>query len=213
MKLLSHALLLVVMLASQKCQESEDWTDEMLPDSLYDWFSGDVVMIGDITEEHEISDVPDPNITVYRQMEDRENVIVLCKFAQMFERRYRFQSFKLSVESELNYTMELLKCSSLDSSEICVFLVTASPPASFTCVHEFDFGLDVRNLRSQTYNYSGSVFDHHEEGLSLSYICFSSFIAVGLFIMTAAVIVTHIRSKTKDSINPTAVTNNDYVET
>uniref|UniRef100_A0A671KQG6 Uncharacterized protein n=1 Tax=Sinocyclocheilus anshuiensis TaxID=1608454 RepID=A0A671KQG6_9TELE len=127
-------------------------------------------------------------------MEDRENVIVLCKFAQMFERRYRFQSFNLSVESELNYTMELLKCSSLDSSEICVFLVTASPPASFTCVHEFDFGLDVRNLRSQTYNY---IFDHHEEGLSLSYICFSSFIAVGLFIMTAAVIVTHIRSKTK----------------
>ncbi|XP_016118721.1 uncharacterized protein, partial [Sinocyclocheilus grahami] len=200
MKLLSHALLLVVMLASQKCQESEDLNDEMLTDSLYDWFSADVVDfrdIGDITEEYEISDVPDPNITVYRQMEDRENVIVLCKFAQMFERRYIFQSFNLSVESELNYTMELLERSSLDSSEICVFLVTASPPASFTCVHEFDFGLDVRNLRSQTYNYSGSVFDHHEEGLSLSYICFSSFIAVGLFIMTAAVIVTHIRSKTK----------------
>ncbi|XP_018954446.1 uncharacterized protein LOC109084205 [Cyprinus carpio] len=216
MKLLSHVLLLIVMLASQKCQESKDWTDYILQEDLGDWFledMDDVLLIEDYIEEYESSDVPDPNITVYRQMEDRENVIVLCKFAQMFKRRIRFQSYKLCVDSELNYTMELLKRSSLDSSEICVFLVTVSPPASFTCVNELDFGLDVRNLSSLTYDYSGSVFDHHEEGLSLSYICFSSFIAVGLFIMTAAVIMTHIRSKTKDSINTTAVTNNDYVET
>ncbi|XP_052459416.1 uncharacterized protein LOC128018074 [Carassius gibelio] len=210
MKLLSHVLLLVLMLASQKCQESEDFTDYILQDY------GDLdtfLITDDYTEEYESPDVPEPNITVYQQMEDGEKVVVLCEFTQMFQWRFRIQSYELFVESELNYTIELLKCSSLNSSEICVFLVTVSPPASFTCVDEFKSGLDVRNLRSQTYNYNRSVFDHHEEGLSLSYICFSSFIAVGLFIMTAAVIVTHIRSKTKDSINPTAVTNNDYEET
>jgi len=42
-----------------------------------------------------------------------------------------------------------------------------------------------------------AVLDHHEEEVSLFYICFSSFIAVGLFIMTVAVIVTTIRSKAK----------------
>jgi len=45
--------------------------------------------------------------------------------------------------------------------------------------------------------------DHHEEGASLFYICFSSFIAVGLFIMTVAVIVTTIRSKAKGVCLPT----------
>ncbi len=42
-----------------------------------------------------------------------------------------------------------------------------------------------------------AVLDHNEEGVSVFYICFSSFIAVGLFIMTAAVIRTTIRSKAK----------------
>ncbi|XP_050973760.1 uncharacterized protein LOC127170052 [Labeo rohita] len=207
MKLLSHVLSLVVMLASQKCQESGDWTDEIDPSILYKWFSEDGFLdIEDIIREFEISEVPEPNITVYRQMEDRENVIVLCKFAEMFGMTFRWRSFDLSVESELNYTMELAECSSSDSSEICVYLVTVSPPASFTCVDEFAFSPDVIDRRSQTYNYSGSG------GVSLFYICFFSFIAVGLFIMTAAVIVTNIRSKTKDPINPTAVTDNDYVE-
>uniref|UniRef100_A0A8C2L218 Uncharacterized protein n=1 Tax=Cyprinus carpio TaxID=7962 RepID=A0A8C2L218_CYPCA len=146
--------------------------------------------------ERKFDNVPGPNITVYRQTEDREHVIVLCKFGMT----HRWQSIELSVESELKYTIE--QCT-LYYSEMCVFLVTVRPPASFTCVHE--------NLRSQTYNYSGSVSDHPEEGASLSYICFSSFIAVGLFIMTAAVIVINIRSKTKDT-NSTAVTDNDYVE-
>ncbi|XP_050972913.1 macrophage mannose receptor 1 [Labeo rohita] len=44
------------------------------------------------------------------------------------------------------------------------------------------------------------VFDQ-EEGVSTFYICFSSFVAVGLFIMTAAVIVTNIRSRTKGNTN------------
>ncbi|KTG45739.1 hypothetical protein cypCar_00032856 [Cyprinus carpio] len=153
-------------------------------------------MSASLTAISQFSDVPGPNITVYRQTEDREHVIVLCKFGMT----HRWQSIELSVESELKYTIE--QCT-LYYSEMCVFLVTVRPPASFTCVHE--------NLRSQTYNYSGSVSDHPEEGASLLYICFSSFIAVGLFIMTAAVIVINIRSKTKDT-NSTAVTNNDYME-
>ncbi|RXN39039.1 macrophage mannose receptor 1-like protein [Labeo rohita] len=289
---------------SEKCQESEDWTDIIDPSILYEWFPEDVRDIGNIFGEYEISEVPEPNITVYRQMEDRENVIVLCKFAEMFGMTFRWRSFDLSVESELNYTMELAECSSSDSSEICVYLVTVSPPASFTCVDEFAFSPDVidrrsqtynysgsdldvpkpnitvyrqiedrenvtvmckfgkthnihrhtdtfdrntetfdlsveselnctmeklkcsssdfleirvfmvtvsppasftcvhefnfRKLRSQTYKYSGSVIDHHKEGVSSFYICFSSFVVVGLFIMTAAVIMTNIRSKTKD---------------
>ncbi|XP_042585145.1 uncharacterized protein LOC109078572 isoform X1 [Cyprinus carpio] len=146
--------------------------------------------------ERKFDNVPGPNITVYRQTEDREHVIVLCKFGMT----HRWQSIELSVESELKYTIE--QCT-LYYSEMCVFLVTVRPPASFTCVHE--------NLRSQTYNYSGSVSDHPEEGASLLYICFSSFIAVGLFIMTAAVIVINIRSKTEDT-DSTAVTDNDYME-
>uniref|UniRef100_A0A8C1UBL0 Uncharacterized protein n=1 Tax=Cyprinus carpio TaxID=7962 RepID=A0A8C1UBL0_CYPCA len=139
-----------------------------------------------------ISDVSEPNITVYRQIEDREHVIVLCKFAEMFRMTYRWQSFELSVESELDYTIEPVEFFPFYYSEMQVFLVTVRPPASFTCVHEIYSDLDVRNLRSQTYNYN-----HPEEGASLLYICFSSFIAVGLFIMTAAVIVINIRSKTK----------------
>ncbi len=100
-----------------------------------------------------ISDVPEPNITVYRQMEDRDHVIVLCKFAEVFT--YRRQSFELSVESELNYTIQPLQFPFF-SSEMHVYMVTVIPPASFTCVHEIGFDPDVRNLRSQTYNYSGS---------------------------------------------------------
>ncbi len=101
-----------------------------------------------------ISDVPEPNITVYRQMEDREHVVVLCKFAEIVT--HRGQSFELSVESELNFTIEPQQFSPLHSSEMRVFMVTVSPPASFTCVHEIGFNLNVSNLRSQTYNYSGS---------------------------------------------------------
>lgn len=100
-----------------------------------------------------ISDVPEPNITVYRQMEDRDHVIVLCKFAEVFTTRR--ESFELSVESELNYNIEPLQFPFFPS-EMHVYMVTVIPPAFFTCVHEIGFDPDVRNLRSQTYNYSGS---------------------------------------------------------
>ncbi|XP_048066136.1 macrophage mannose receptor 1-like [Megalobrama amblycephala] len=65
------------------------------------------------------------------------------------------------------------------------------------------------NLCSHGYQ----VLDHHREGVSLFYICFSSFIAVGLVIMTAAVIMTTIRSKAKDAINSTTtVTEDEYMD-
>ncbi|XP_026132692.1 uncharacterized protein LOC113111810 isoform X2 [Carassius auratus] len=178
-------------------------------DNLDFWINGDSDhedTEGAALEEYE-TESDKPNITVYRQTEDREQVIVLCKIG----RTYGMDSIDLSVESELDYTIEPLTLHCFCSSDMRVFLVTVRPPASFTCVHEIYSDLDVRNLRIQTYNYTGSVSDHHEEGASLLYICFSSFIAVGLFIMTAAVIVINIRSKTKDT-NSTAVTDNDYGE-
>jgi len=126
-----------------------------------------------------ISDAPEPNITVYRQMQDREHVVVMCSFG----RRFTKSSFQLSVEGEHNYTLKDPLCY---SNEKCVFDVKVSPPVSFTCVHEINSAV---NRRSETYT------DDHEEGVSLFYICFSSSIAVGLVIMTVAVIVTTIRGK------------------
>ncbi|XP_073675849.1 uncharacterized protein [Garra rufa] len=154
-------------------------------------------------------DLLEPNITVYRQIEDRENVTVMCKFGKTqspHRPTYVYtETFDLSVESKLNYTMEILQCS---STEMRVFMVTVSPPASFTCVHKFN----SRNQHSQTYNYSGSVLDHHEKGVSSFYICIFSFVAVGFFIITAAVIVIIIRSKTKGTVNTTAVADYDSLK-
>lgn len=122
---------------------------------------------------------PEPNITVYGQMQDRKHVIVMCSFG----RRFTKSSFQLSVEGEHNYTLKNPLCY---SNETCVFDVKVSSPVSFTCVHEIN---SVVNHRSETYS------DHHEEGVSLFYIYFSSSIAISLVIMTVAVIVTTIRSK------------------
>ncbi|KAK7145570.1 hypothetical protein R3I93_013341 [Phoxinus phoxinus] len=118
---------------------------------------------------------PVPGIAVYGQMQDRERVIVMCSFGW----RYTKSSFQLSVEGEHNYTLKDPLCY---SNEKCVFEVKVSPPVSFTCVHEINSAV---NSQSETYT----------EGVSLFYICFSSFIAIGLVIMTVAVIVTTIRSK------------------
>ncbi|XP_048066116.1 uncharacterized protein LOC125279935 isoform X1 [Megalobrama amblycephala] len=142
---------------------------------------------------------PVPNITVFRQMQDGEHVMVMCSFG----RRFIESSFQLSVDCEHNYTLKNPLCY---SNEKCVFDAKVSSPVSFTCVHEIN---SVVNQQSETKTYSPS--DDHEEKVSLFYICFSSFIAVGLVIMTAAVIVTTIRSKAKDSINhTTAVKEDDY---
>ncbi|ROI64859.1 Macrophage mannose receptor 1 [Anabarilius grahami] len=138
---------------------------------------------------------PVPSITVFRQMQDREHVMVMCSFG----RRFIESSFQLSVEGEHSYT---LKNPLLSSNEKCVFDVKVSSPVSFTCVHEINHAV---NQQSETYSPS----DHHEEGFSLFYICFSSFIAVGLVIMTAAVIVTTIRSKAKDSSSSFLIYNED----
>ncbi|KAK7136294.1 hypothetical protein R3I94_014817 [Phoxinus phoxinus] len=210
MKLLYQDLLLVVILSLQKCQKAEENTPIYfdLSDALDDSYDGyNIEEVPTPESLPKISDLPVPNITVYRQMEDRGRVIVLCEFDRTFDMFY-LRSFTLSVESELNYTMETLTSSPV--SDTYVFLVTVSPPASFTCEHEVHSNGEDKNLRSQTYTY---VLDHHE-GVSSFYICFSSFIAVGVVIMTVAVIVTTIRSKAKDSIiNPTTtVTDNDYMD-
>ncbi|KAG1973398.1 hypothetical protein F2P79_000825 [Pimephales promelas] len=215
MKLLFQVLLLVVMFALQKSQkaEFESTTEPTSEVDLYGDMSG-LDYDGDVfrIDDESLENVTVPTITVYQQMEDREHdrVIVVCTFDQMFKWGFSWGmlSFELSVESELNYTIETGDCSYLDR-RTCVYMVTVSPPASFTCEHELYSNGDFINLRSQTYTYKRSDLDHHEEGASLFYICFSSFIAVGLFIMTVAVIVTTIRNSV---INPTTVTDNDYMD-
>ncbi|XP_077079504.1 macrophage mannose receptor 1-like isoform X2 [Siphateles boraxobius] len=132
---------------------------------------------------------PEPNIRVYGQVQDREHVIVMCSFGRSFFESY----FQLSVEGEHNYTLINALCY---SDEECVFDVKVSPPVSFTCVHEINSAV---NRRSETYTYSPSDFaeDQHEKGESLFYIGLFSGIAVGLVIMTVAII---IRSKAKSSV-------------
>uniref|UniRef100_A0A8C2J532 Uncharacterized protein n=1 Tax=Cyprinus carpio TaxID=7962 RepID=A0A8C2J532_CYPCA len=92
------------------------------------------------------STVPVPNITVFRQMEDREHMIVMCSFGK----RLNESSFQLSLKSEHNYTRKNPLCY---SSEKCVFEVEVRPPVTFTCVHETD---SVVNRQSETYTYSPS---------------------------------------------------------
>ncbi|KAL1270316.1 hypothetical protein QQF64_032605 [Cirrhinus molitorella] len=130
--------------------------------------------------------VPVPNITVFRQMEDRERVMVMCSFGK----RLNESTFHLLLEGEHNYTQNNPLCY---SSEKCVFEVKDSPPVSLICEHKIH---SVESHQSETYIYSASGVAE-EEGISLFYICFSSFIAVGLLIMIAAVVVTTIMSKTK----------------
>uniref|UniRef100_A0A8C2IXV3 Uncharacterized protein n=1 Tax=Cyprinus carpio TaxID=7962 RepID=A0A8C2IXV3_CYPCA len=144
------------------------------------------------------SDVPVPSITVFRQTEDRERVIVMCSFG----RRLTESSFQLSLKSEYNYALKNPRCF---SNDVCVLDVKVSPPVSFTCVHQIN---SVVNRQSETYTYSLS--DPHYEGVSSFYIGFFSFIAVGLFIMTAAVTVATIKSKAKGSMN--TGTDNDYTD-
>uniref|UniRef100_A0A8C2IXJ0 Fibronectin type-II domain-containing protein n=1 Tax=Cyprinus carpio TaxID=7962 RepID=A0A8C2IXJ0_CYPCA len=91
--------------------------------------------------------VPVPNITVYRQMEDREHMIVMCSFG----RRLIESSFHLFLEGEHNYTLNNTLCY---SSEKCLFEVKVSPPVSFTCEHKIQF---VENHQSETYTYSPSA--------------------------------------------------------
>ncbi|XP_073675602.1 uncharacterized protein [Garra rufa] len=154
-----------------------------------------------------IQDVPVPSITVFRQTEDRERVMIVCSFG----RRLTESSFQLSLKSEYNYALKTPQCF---SNDVCVFDVKVSPPVSFTCVHQIN---SVVNRQSETYTYSPSDIaadphcsDHRDEGVSSFYISFFSFIAVGLFIMTAAVIMATIKSKAKGSKNTGA--ENDYID-
>lgn len=165
-------LLLVVLFSLQKCEEYED------EPAYYSVDTNNAVF----------------DITVYPQMEDREpdRVIVVCMFDRMFEWGYTrwIKPFELSVESELNYTKENVDCTSSDTRITCVYMVTVSPPASFTCEREVHSNGDFINMRTQTYTYKRSVLDHQEEGVSSFCIGSSSFLAVGLFILTVVVIMT-----------------------
>ncbi|CAM4718799.1 unnamed protein product [Leuciscus chuanchicus] len=152
--------------------------------------------------------VPVPSIAVYGHMQDREHVIVMCSFGWRFTK----SSFQLSVAGEHNYTLKNPLCY---SNEKCVFDVKVSPPVSFTCVHKINSAV---NHQSETYTYSPSAQatnmnttynqtqnlaeDQHEKGESLFYIGFFSCVAVGLVIVTVAMI---IRSKSKSSV----ITGND----
>ncbi|XP_048066382.1 uncharacterized protein LOC125280103 [Megalobrama amblycephala] len=206
---------------------------------------------------HQNENAPVPNITVFRQMQDGEHVMVMCSFG----RRFIESSFQLSVEGEHSYTLKNPLCY---SNEKCVFDVKVSSSVSFTCVHEINY---VLNHHSETYTYSPSaqpsnmrtpyyktlkaqnpitstpcyktqkaqnpitctpcfktqkaqnpitctpcyktqMFLQHEEGVSSFYIGFFSFIVVGLVIMTAAVIMTTLKSNTKGSV--ITETENDY---
>ncbi|XP_048066108.1 uncharacterized protein LOC125279932 isoform X3 [Megalobrama amblycephala] len=154
---------------------------------------------------------PVPSITVFRQMQDREHVMVMCSFG----RRFIESSFQLSLKGEYNYT---LKNPLLSSNEKCVFDVKVRSPVSFTCVHEINHAV---NRQSETYTYNPSAqssnmstpyyptqnfaAEHHKKGVSIFFICFSSFIAVGLVIMTVALI---IRRKAKSVCSVIAGTDN-----
>lgn len=151
-------------------------------------------------------------ITVYQQMEDRNNVMVTCTSEIMLNGGFS----RLSVESDQNHTLSKITCI---FNESCVFMVKVTPPVSFTCLHGFG---NSTVFRSETYGQSAmvyihfkkiefesqpviyfmsvtfsSVLDHHKEGVSSIYLGFCSFIAVGLIIMTVAVIVSNAWSKNK----------------
>ncbi|XP_051524315.1 uncharacterized protein LOC127423781 isoform X8 [Myxocyprinus asiaticus] len=146
--------------------------------------------------------VSKPKIRVYQQVENTENVMVMCKIETDW--LFKLSFLQLSVKGDSNF---ILKNPTWITQNMCVFNVTVSPPVSFTCVHKFgNYGEDQF---SETYMYSQPVLDCHKEGISSSYIGFSSFIVVGLIIMTATVIVATMRSNAKGSSLPV---NNDYID-
>lgn len=104
------------------------------------------------------SDVPVPSITVFRQTEDRERVIVMCSFG----RRLTESSFQLSLKSEYNYALKNPRCF---SNDVCVFDVKVSPPVSFTCVHQINYFV---NRQSETYTYSLSGKIHCSSSVLLA---------------------------------------------
>nr|XP_055023259.1 uncharacterized protein LOC129413569 isoform X2 [Misgurnus anguillicaudatus] len=119
-----------------------------------------------------------PQITVYQQVEDRRSVIVICRP----NRRIKWESCTLTVEDALDYTKEEIQSSRAD---MCVFKVTVSPPASFTCM--------LRTQRIETYYYDGSGnldSDYNENGSVIG-----GFLSIGicLIIITAGVVVSNIR--------------------
>ncbi|KAL1270321.1 hypothetical protein QQF64_032610 [Cirrhinus molitorella] len=143
--------------------------------------------------------VPVPNITVFRQMDDSEHLIIMCSFG----RRLIESSFHLFLEGEHNYTLNNALCY---SGGKCVFDVKVIPPVSFICEHRIHF---IESHQSETYIYSPSELaknDDDAKGVSLLYI-FLSCLAV-LLIVTVVVI---IRKKAKDlDISSFLIYNEDH---
>ncbi|XP_051964127.1 uncharacterized protein LOC127630533 isoform X47 [Xyrauchen texanus] len=144
-----------------------------------------------------------PTIRVFQQVENRENVMVMCKIETDWWLKAYF--LQLSVKGDSNYILKKPTCI---TKNVCMFNVTVSPPVTFTCVHKMDKYWNGEDRFSETYMYSQPVLDCHKEEISSSYIGFSSFIVVGLIIITAAVIVATMRTKAKGSALPV---NNDYI--
>ncbi|XP_056629400.1 uncharacterized protein LOC130440350 [Triplophysa dalaica] len=208
MKFLFNSLLLVTWLTFQKCQETEDEDDSDFRFNIFRSFLDDLDDLNDPAEDELVS----PNITVFQEVEDRGHFIVIC--TDILWRNLLWSSPELSIESDNNYTLQ--RGIRFTIPEI-VYKVTVSPPVSFTCVQKGDSTGNITELHSETYSFNESghptiqvnrVSGHLEEGVSSFYICFVSFIAVGLILMTVAVIVTSLKRNSKEPT--TGATNNDY---
>lgn len=81
-------------------------------------------------------------------MDEREQLIVMCNIGKTFD-VYPGLDLKLSVKTQQNYSMEEAICSPGE----CGFRVTVGPPASFTCVHEFNSDGEEKTLHSETYDW------------------------------------------------------------
>jgi len=79
-------------------------------------------------------------------------------FDRMFEWEFSrwIKPFELSVQSELNYTKDKVDCNSVGTRITCVYMVTVSPPASFTCEREVNSNEGFINMRTKTYIYKRS---------------------------------------------------------
>ncbi|KAK2898239.1 hypothetical protein Q8A67_009657 [Cirrhinus molitorella] len=108
--------------------------------------------------------VPVPNITMFRQMEDRECVIVVCSFGKrLFE-----STFHLFLEGEHNYTLNNPMCY---SSEKCVFEVKRSSkaPPPLLCSLSLSLCVSLRlDLSVSVLVFGGSVSFHCRGSFILS---------------------------------------------
>ncbi|XP_072536908.1 uncharacterized protein [Salminus brasiliensis] len=138
--------------------------------------------------------IPDPRVEVYQQVENRENVIVVCQFGT----KTSMSSFHLSVRNgDSSYMLPDPACT---AETTCVFNVTVTPPASFTCVHVVNIYRNLQTLLSGVYTYQPHKGSEQLDLVaSPSYIGFASFIGLGLIILVTVVVVTTLKTRHKGS--------------